>query len=78
MLQLYSVTPSILRFSQRTLTTRFEMNLTGTVEVVRKPAINTMVMLSLLGDTRRTVSWAGPGVVSAAVQVRTARAVGLS
>eukprot|EP01044_Picomonas_judraskeda_P002966 COSAG03_NODE_229_length_10305_cov_30.967085_4_plen_419_part_00 len=47
-------------FLQRTLNTRFEMNLTHTVEVVRKPAINTMVMLSLLGDTRHRVSWKRP------------------
>ena len=47
-------------FLQRTLNARFEMNLTHTVEVVRKPAINTMVMLSLLGDTRHRVSWKHP------------------
>ncbi len=44
-------------FLQRTLNARFEMNLTHTVEVVRKPAINTMIMLSLLGDTRHRLSW---------------------
>jgi hypothetical protein len=44
-------------FQQRTLNARFEMNLTHTVEVVRKPAINTMAMLSLLGDTRHTITW---------------------
>eukprot|EP00658_Telonema_sp_P-2_P073304 TRINITY_DN62361_c0_g1_i1.p1 TRINITY_DN62361_c0_g1~~TRINITY_DN62361_c0_g1_i1.p1 ORF type:complete len:262 (+),score=31.55 TRINITY_DN62361_c0_g1_i1:703-1488(+) len=49
-------------FSQRTLVTRFEMNKTGTVEVVRKPAINFMAMLSLLGSDRHPVSWSLPQV----------------
>lgn len=37
-------------FDQRTLTARFLMNKTGAVEVIKKPIINLMVMLSLLGD----------------------------
>lgn len=46
-------------FSQRTLVARFEMNRTNTVEVIRKPTLNTMAMLSLLGDRRHRLSWAG-------------------
>ena len=48
-------------FNQRTLTARIEMNLTNTVEVVRKPAINTMAMLSLLTGARLPVTWSGGG-----------------
>ena len=48
-------------FEQRTLVARFEMNLTNTVEVMRKPSINTMAMLSLLGDQRHAVTWSGGG-----------------
>ena len=33
------------------------MNLTRTVEVIRKPALNAMAMLSLLGDERHPVRW---------------------
>eukprot|EP00940_MAST-03C_sp_MAST-3C-sp2_P002326 g2326.t1 len=39
-------------FSQRTLTARFLMNATRTVEVIRKPALNLMRALSLLGTER--------------------------
>jgi hypothetical protein len=48
-------------FNQRTLTTRFAMNLTKTVEVVRKPSINTMAMLSLLTGARLPLRWSGGG-----------------
>ena len=43
-------------FDQRTLTARFEMNLTDTVEVIPKPILNLMAMLALLGDTKHPVS----------------------
>ena len=33
------------------------MNHTGTVEVIRKPSINLMAMLSLLGTSRHSVHW---------------------
>jgi len=49
-------------FEQRTLVTRFEMNLTGTVEIIRKPTVNTMAILSLLGDRRHPVVWTGAGL----------------
>jgi len=44
-------------FEQRTLIARFEMNETNTVETIKKPTINTMAMLSLLGDRRIPVRW---------------------
>lgn len=37
-------------FNQRTLVTRFWLNESGTIETVRKPVINVMYLLSLLGD----------------------------
>ena len=37
-------------FAQRTLTVRFLMNATGAVEVLRKPIMSAMALLSLLGD----------------------------
>ena len=38
-------------YDQRTLTVRFMMNLTGTVEVMPKPSLNLMALLAMLGDT---------------------------
>lgn len=38
-------------FTQRTLVTRFDMNLTHTIESIRKPSLNVMAMLALLGNT---------------------------
>eukprot|EP00043_Microstomoeca_roanoka_P012644 m.122801 g.122801 ORF g.122801 m.122801 type:complete len:532 (-) comp15552_c0_seq3:51-1646(-) len=37
-------------FTQRTLTARFDMNATNSVEFVRKPVMNVMALLSLLGN----------------------------
>jgi hypothetical protein len=52
-------------FTQRTLVSRFDMNLTHTVEVVRKPVINVMLLLSLLGDRiSRSVQGAGDPMTS--------------
>lgn len=61
-------------FEQRTLIARFEMNETNTVETIRKPSINTIAMLSLLGDRRIPVRWetdgSGPTDMDAATAAR--------
>lgn len=43
-------------YDQRTLVVRFEMNTTGTVEVLPKPILNFMAAMSLLGDVKYPLS----------------------
>lgn len=42
-------------FDQRTLVVRFLMNKTGATEVLRKPVLNVMALLSLLGTRKYPV-----------------------
>eukprot|EP00051_Salpingoeca_urceolata_P016796 m.225227 g.225227 ORF g.225227 m.225227 type:complete len:667 (+) comp18783_c1_seq10:2107-4107(+) len=47
-------------FSQRTLVARWDMNLTHTVEVVRKPVLNVMALLAKLGTRLYNVTGTDP------------------
>merc|ERR1712216_761809 len=48
-------------FKQRTLVSRFMMNETGTIEVLRKPVLNTMAIFARLGPQHHATTPAGLG-----------------